>query len=132
VVTGDLGGASEPCTCSGSALSHNPCSLGQPDLGHTGPTAPILTWVETCILDHRRPTNRSKLHAIVHTYDPRTEQRTAPVIPASEAVHAAGGEEGVILISCALPWRRQVASERTFLSICALGEHSSDTPFLHV
>jgi hypothetical protein len=69
VVTGDLGGASEPCTVSGSALSHNPVSLGQPDLGHTDPTAPIL---DTYILDNRRPANRSKLHAIVRTYEPRT------------------------------------------------------------
>ena len=66
MVIGDLGGASSPCTVNASVLSHNLRNLGQPHLGRTGPTGPILTWVETCILDHRTPANTSKLHAIVH------------------------------------------------------------------
>jgi hypothetical protein len=72
VITGDFGGASEPCTIS-RALSHNPRILGQPDLGHTDPTAPILTWVDTLILDHRRPAKQ--LRAASNPADIRPEDR---------------------------------------------------------
>jgi hypothetical protein len=79
--------------------------------------------IETFILYHRRPANKSKPHAIMHTYEGRAKR----VMPASKRVRTAGRGEakGVISIPWRWPWGQQAASEMPALPTCAMSEHSS-------